>query len=116
MKLEENESSYVDMNITDNYARFFALGDWGGQHFHPFTTAIQRNISEYITKFSNQNNVHFNLGIGDNFYQLGVQDVNDTRFKVSIVFLHNSLNTKPLIFRIHLKMFICIIILHGIFC
>ncbi|CAF0891821.1 unnamed protein product [Brachionus calyciflorus] len=80
------------MNITDNYVEFFALADWGGQFFYPFTTSIQRNIADFINEYSYKNNVHFNLGIGDNFYQIGVQDVNDTRFKDTFedVYVYNN--------------------------
>lgn len=72
----------VQVNITDNFARFFALGDWGGIPFFPYKTIVQHNVAYFMHKISNQMKVHFNLGLGDNFYFDGVKSVDDPRFKV----------------------------------
>lgn len=75
----------VDLNVTENYIRFFLLGDWGGLPWSPYRTIVQNNVAKYMHKYSQLNKVHFHLSLGDNFYFDGVKSVNDKRFQVDFI-------------------------------
>jgi len=62
--------------------RFVAVGDWGGQSTPPYTTPPQLAVAKQMGVTAEEFGSNFTLGIGDNFYLLGI-DGNDhsTRFK-----------------------------------
>ena len=78
---------------------FIVLGDWGGQDDSPYTTVGEENVAEQMGKTAAEVGSQFTLSLGDNFYENGVTDVDDPRFKntfeVSIVVKRNyaSLST-----------------------
>jgi hypothetical protein len=45
-------------------------------------TIIEQEVSKQMTRTGKEHNTQFQLAIGDNFYEKGVVDVNDKRFKV----------------------------------
>jgi tartrate-resistant acid phosphatase type 5 len=73
------------VNITDTYARFIAIGDWGGLPVFPYRTLVEENVALYMQLLSEKSQVHFNMALGDNFYFNGITDVNDKRFNVGFV-------------------------------
>ena len=73
---------------------FIVLGDWGGQDDSPYTTVGEENVAEQMGKTAAEVGSQFTLSLGDNFYENGVTDVDDPRFKntfeVSIVVKKNT--------------------------
>ncbi|CAF0755083.1 unnamed protein product [Brachionus calyciflorus] len=68
-------------------------GDWGGIPIFPYRTIVQQNVALFMHNVSKNMNVHFQLGLGDNFYFDGVKSVDDKRFKLSFedVFLDQEI-------------------------
>jgi len=60
---------------------FIVLGDWGGQDDSPYTTVGEENVAEQMGKTAAEVGSQFTLSLGDNFYENGVTDVDDPRFK-----------------------------------
>ena len=75
----------LELNINDREVRFFLLGDWGGVKFYPHKTLVQELIAFAMEMRAQKMKTHFQLGLGDNFYKLGVQSVNDSRFQVALI-------------------------------
>ena len=73
----------VDLNVTDDHVKFWAVGDWGGIPVYPYRTLVEQNIADYMAKQSAHLKTHFQVALGDNFYFLGIKDEYDKRFKVS---------------------------------
>lgn len=73
---------------------FFALGDWGGLPISPYTTPVEKAVAQEMGKLADLLNPEFVLGLGDNFYFLGVENVNDKRFQETFedIFTSSSLN------------------------
>jgi len=59
-----------------------ALGDFGGKTDFPFTTPIQNAVAAQTAKLAKENPIDFVLTLGDNFYEHGVESVDDPRFTV----------------------------------
>ncbi|ESO94599.1 hypothetical protein LOTGIDRAFT_118056 [Lottia gigantea] len=66
-----------------NSLRFLVVGDWGGLPFFPYTTPAEVGTAYQMGQHAQKSKPDFILGLGDNFYFHGVQDVNDPRFKES---------------------------------
>ena len=60
---------------------FLVFGDWGGQPTSPYTTKAEVEIAEQMGKTARQINSQFTLALGDNFYNEGVKNEYDSRFK-----------------------------------
>lgn len=73
------------LNVTGNPARFFLIGDWGGLPIFPYRTIVQKKVANFMHKVSNEKDVNFILGLGDNFYFTGVKSVYDKRFHVNFI-------------------------------
>jgi len=52
---------------------FLVVGDWGGESSYPYTTDIQTKVATAMARVAPQENVSFIIGIGDNFYDEGIQ-------------------------------------------
>lgn len=66
----------------DNDAlNFIVLGDWGGQPTSPYYTRAEMEIAEEMGKKASKIDAKFVMALGDNFYNNGVTDVSDSRFK-----------------------------------
>ena len=60
---------------------FLMVGDWGGQTDSPYYTDAQLNVAQQMGVKAEDINAQFVLSLGDHFYDFGVQDVSDIRFK-----------------------------------
>ena len=60
---------------------FMVVGDWGGQDDSPFYTDPEQDVAEQMGQIAAQMGAQFTLSMGDNFYDNGVTDVDDPRFK-----------------------------------
>ena len=60
---------------------FLALGDWGGQPTSPYYTTAEKDIAAAMGKTAQNVGSQFTIALGDNFYDVGVKDVTDPRFK-----------------------------------
>lgn len=75
--------------------RFLVLGDWGGQESEPYTNPYETHVSKSMGKIAQQLGTQFVIGLGDNFYLHGVENVDDPRFDETFehVFTAKSLMT-----------------------
>jgi tartrate-resistant acid phosphatase type 5 len=77
---------------SNNAFKFLAMGDWGDD-------TITKSSPYYIAKFMNEEakGAGAILAIGDNFYEIGVKDVNDTQFKTKFqdVFIGDNVKKIP---------------------
>jgi tartrate-resistant acid phosphatase type 5 len=73
-----------------------AIGDWGGQDKKPYTTKAEVYIADYMGDVAKDIGSQFTIALGDNFYDDGVSDVYDKRFKETYedVFTAQSLQSK----------------------
>ena len=69
-------------HASDDSRSFLVVGDWGGISFHPYTTPVQTAVADEMAVMASRDGADFVVTLGDNFYLYGVQDVDDTRFKV----------------------------------
>ena len=60
------------------------VGDSGGSPVWPYSTDVERAIADQMDLQAQKYQTSFNLMLGDNFYILGVKDVEDKRFQVKI--------------------------------
>ena len=60
---------------------FMVVGDWGGQDNPPYYTDPEQDVAEQMGQIAAQMGAQFTLSMGDNFYENGVTDVDDPRFK-----------------------------------
>ena len=58
-----------------------AMGDWGGQSAAPFTTSDERATAKSMKEQKATFNVSLSLALGDNFYDNGVKNAQDSRFQ-----------------------------------
>lgn len=61
--------------------RFLAMGDWGGIPIYPYDTPWEVAVARQMASVTERFKSSFNLALGDNFYENGVTDVDDQRFK-----------------------------------
>ena len=66
---------------TSGSLSFLALGDWGGQPSSPYYTTAEKDIAAAMGKTAQNVGSQFTIALGDNFYDMGVTNVNDPRFK-----------------------------------
>ena len=60
---------------------FMAVGDFGGQNDSPYYTAGEASVAIQMGNTAEQMGSQFTIALGDNFYDYGVKDVNDARFR-----------------------------------
>ena len=60
---------------------FLVIGDWGGQDDSPYTTRAEVYTAKYMGEVAEEIGSRFTIALGDNFYEDGVKDVDDKRFK-----------------------------------
>ena len=70
--------SYKDTVATLN---FMVVGDWGGQNDSPYYTDPEQDVAEQMGQVAAAMGAQFTLSMGDNFYDNGVTDMDDPRFK-----------------------------------
>ena len=61
--------------------KFMMVGDWGGQSKKPYYTESEGRIADQMGKTAADIGANFTIAVGDNFYDDGVADVDDKRFK-----------------------------------
>jgi len=76
--------------------RFGTVGDWGGQPDKPFTTKVEVQVAKQLGITSAEIETNFTIAVGDNFYNLGVKDEYDPRFKETfeVVYTAKSLQSR----------------------
>ena len=80
---------------------FIIMGDWGGQEFWPYYTCGEKSVAEQMGKKASEIGSQFTVALGDNFYLLGVTDVDDPRFKETFeVELYKFVHLYPLHFQL----------------
>jgi len=62
---------------------FLMIADWGGDVIWPHYTLAQLHNAEQMGKTAEMIGSQFTVALGDNFYPLGVKDVDDSRFKTT---------------------------------
>lgn len=60
---------------------FLVVGDWGGQSDNPHYTEGEASVAIQMGITAEQIGSQFTIALGDNFYDNGVTDVEDPRFK-----------------------------------
>jgi len=73
------------------------MGDWGGEQSSPYYTADEKNSAKIMGDIASSMPIYASFGIGDNFYDEGVANVTDPRFKETFedVFTASSLSKMP---------------------
>jgi len=74
-------TSICCIEAEDGTLRFLVLGDWGGKSDKPYYTKAEKDIAEQMGEVASDINANFTIVVGDNFYEDGVKDVDDSRFK-----------------------------------
>lgn len=90
--LQVQQMCLVECNETS--LNFFGLADWGGSPISPYTTSVEKAVAQQLGKVAQQLKPTFVMAFGDNFYYLGVQNVDDKRFQETFedVFTSPALN------------------------
>ena len=60
---------------------FMVVGDWGGQILPPYYTTAEKDVAASMGATAAASGSQFTIGLGDNFYMLGVTSVDDQRFQ-----------------------------------
>ena len=63
---------------------FMVVGDWGGQSDPPYYTDPEQDVAKQMGDIAASVGAQFTLSMGDNFYDNGVTDVDDPRFKLHL--------------------------------
>eukprot|EP01083_Nonionella_stella_P060893 158811_1 len=73
------------------------MGDWGGSPNKPYTTSDEVDSAKIMGEIGSNFNVDYVWGLGDNFYDNGVKNEYDARFKETFedVFTASSLEHIP---------------------
>ena len=69
--------------VINGELNFLVVADWGGDGIWPYYTLAQRHNAEQMGKAAEVIGSQFTVALGDNFYPLGVTDVDDSRFKTT---------------------------------
>ena len=72
---------FVCFTRAENVLDFVMIGDWGGQPYAPYYTIAQADIATQMGKKAAEVGAQFTVALGDNFYNKGVENVDDLRFK-----------------------------------
>ena len=65
----------------ENVLDFVMIGDWGGKPDAPYYTIAEADIATQMGKKASEVGAQFTIALGDNFYDMGVKNVDDPRFK-----------------------------------
>ena len=65
----------------ENVLDFVMIGDWGGKPDAPYYTRAEADIATQMGKKATEVGAKFTIALGDNFYDMGVKNVDDPRFK-----------------------------------
>eukprot|EP00486_Rosalina_sp_Unknown_P001182 CAMPEP_0201565028 /NCGR_PEP_ID=MMETSP0190_2-20130828/3849_1 /ASSEMBLY_ACC=CAM_ASM_000263 /TAXON_ID=37353 /ORGANISM="Rosalina sp." /LENGTH=140 /DNA_ID=CAMNT_0047981995 /DNA_START=45 /DNA_END=463 /DNA_ORIENTATION=+ len=73
------------------------MGDWGGSPSSPYTTPDEKDSAKIMGEVASTYSVDMAWGLGDNFYNDGVKNEYDSRFKETFedVFTASSLAKIP---------------------
>ena len=76
------------------------MSDQGGMVDAPFYTHVLQKAASIIGKIGEEQNSHFQISLGDNFYNTGVKSLQDERFNHTFenVFNHSHLRETPWFF------------------
>jgi len=74
----------------DESLNFVMIGDWGGQPGSPYYTPAQKELAGRMGTKASEINSQFTIALGDNFYDTGVKDVDDPRFKETFEVSHEK--------------------------
>jgi len=72
---------FVCFAKAENVLDFVMIGDWGGQPGAPYYTTAEADIAIQMGKKASEVGARFTVALGDNFYDKGVKNVDDPRFK-----------------------------------
>jgi len=91
---------------TQMYSIFYTIKDQGGIPTEPFTTPVCTYTARLMSKLASPENTHFQFSLGDNFYDDGVVNVEDTRFQDSFekVFTDDHTMDTPWFFNLGLAL------------
>ena len=67
--------------VATSSLNFMVVGDWGGQDDPPYYTNPEHDVAKQMGDIAASMGAQFTLSMGDNFYDNGVTDVDDPRFK-----------------------------------
>ena len=74
-------SSSLSLHEKEDALNFVMLGDWGGTPKSPYYTDAEKKIAEVMGEKAKEIDAQFIVALGDNFYDFGVVNVDDKRFK-----------------------------------
>ena len=74
-------SSSLSLHEKEGALKFVMLGDWGGTAESPYYTDAEEKIAVVMGEKAKEVYAQFIVALGDNFYDLGVVNVDDPRFK-----------------------------------
>ncbi|XP_055954885.1 tartrate-resistant acid phosphatase type 5 [Patella vulgata] len=72
---------YLITNANSQSLKFLVIGDWGGTDKFPYTTVGQVSTARQMEQLAEKEHPEFVLALGDNFYNDGVETVDDPRFQ-----------------------------------
>ena len=76
-----SDGYHVTHDVSRDKFSWIALGDWGGRFAPFYTTDIQLETAASMERIARLIKPEFILALGDNFYDWGVQDINDPMWK-----------------------------------
>merc|ERR1712070_212167 len=72
--------SLICVAVAKEELHFLAMGDWGGQPHHPYTTSGEVKTAKGMDSVAGSLGAKFTLALGDNFYDHGLDSVHSDRF------------------------------------
>lgn len=67
--------SNINNKISSKEINFISYGDWGHKNIH------QKQVADQIYNFTQKYDSKFNIVLGDNFYETGVESIEDKKWK-----------------------------------
>eukprot|EP00483_Globobulimina_turgida_P005583 UN05593 len=88
---------FVVSNAAKSSLDILIMGDWGGQPNSPYTTVDEVDTAKIMGEIGSTFDVDMVWALGDNFYDNGIKNENDKRFKETFedVFTASSLTKIP---------------------
>jgi len=80
---DDNDDDIMIMMEDQTNLNFLVVGDWGGKSDSPYYTRAQKDVAHQMGEKAEKINSQFTVGLGDNFYDYGVTDVDDPRFNTT---------------------------------
>ena len=78
---------YRSTCFTDDRITFIVVGDWGAEFL-----SEQDTVAAAMDRFSGEYGAQFVISTGDNFYQWGVDSINDEQFDEKWRWVYNTTN------------------------